>query len=542
MYTKSKKFVSLLFVIVILISGILAGCTPSSSAPVQPTDANEEPANQTQEPSEAPAAENSETEARTLVIGTNADIQTVDPQALNSGATTAVLHNIYSKLLKQDDQGTLVPDLATEYSLKDDTTWSFTIRDDAYFHNGDKVTANDVKYSIERVHNDETSVEYTHFKQIAGVNVIDDTHLEIMTAAPLPTLPNLIAKSGGEILPQKYIEENGMDYFLQHPVGSGPYKMTSYVKDERVVLVPNENYYDTVNPDWSEVIFRVIPESSTRVGELIAGNVDVINNVIPAEWDRVNNNNGDTSVQFGPSTRVYQLALKVNEPFPTSDIRVRQAIDYAIDDQLIVDQILKGAGTVTLTRVPGGVTGQDVSLYGKYNYDPAKAKELLTEAGYPDGFKLKIQAPTGRYLMDTEIAQVIAAMLGEVGIDVQLEMLESSAYSNIFSAMSSEDAFLTCFGLGFFDASYAMIGYTEGYTMGETNYDDKYFNELYTKAQTNMNEEERLEQFYETQQIIARDIPYVVMMQIQNSFGVKSNISFTPRLDDVWNIQTIHSK
>ena len=144
----------------------------------------------------------------------------------------------------------------------------------------------------------------------------------------------------------------------------------------------------------------------------------------------------------------------------------RQAIDYAIDDKTIVDTILQGAGTPTLTGVPSGVNGCNEDLVGKYNYDPEKAKELLAEAGYEDGFTLKIEAPTGKYLMDAEIAQAISAMLSQVGITVDLQLLESSAYSNVFSAHSAEDGFMTCFGLGFFDASYRMIGYFGENTAG----------------------------------------------------------------------------
>jgi peptide/nickel transport system substrate-binding protein len=520
-----------IFLILMLLSGMVSGCGSGNGANEASTGENQTPASQ------SPAA----SEKRTLLIGANADIMTTDPQAKNSGPTTAVLYNVFSHLIKQADDTSLVKDAAADYRMIDDTTWEFTLRDDIYFHNGDKLTAQDVKFSLDRVSTDETLVEYTHFSPIDQVIVVDDTHLQIKTDEPYPTLPNLLAKSGGEILPQAYIEAHDMDYFMANPVGSGPYKLISYIKDDRVVLVPSDRYYETINPDWDEVIFRVIPESSTRIGELLAGNVDVVNVVIPAEWDRVNSNSG-TSIINGPSTRVYQLALKVDGNRPTADLRVRQAIDLAINDQLIVDQILKGAGAVTLTRVPAGVSGHDPSLYGKYNYDPEKAKQLLADAGYADGFTLKIQAPTGRYTMDTEIAQAIAAMLESVGIKVDLELLESSAYSNVYGSYTSEDGFLTCFGLGFIDAAYAMIGYTLGYTTGESNYTDEYFNELFFKAQSNMDLEEREKQFFETQQIIARDMPYIVMCQIDNSFGVSDAISFPARLDDVWNLQTIRKK
>ncbi len=529
-----KKFRSYLTLglVVVMLASLLSGCGGKTSE--EPADAN------TDAKTEEPAAEDTakEEESRTLIIGTNADIMTTDPQIMNSGPTTAVLQNVYSNLVKQDDEGNLVNDLAVSYELLDDQmTWEFKIREDAKFHDGTPVTAADVEYSINRVINDETGADYSNFAPLKEAKMVDDYTVDIISEEPYPIMLNLLAKGGASIIPKAYVEEVGLEEFVANPIGSGPYKLTEYVKDDHVTLVPFEDYYDEQNPDWDEVIFRVVPESSTRVGELIAGNVDLVNMVIPAEWDRVNNNEG-TGIVNGPSTRVYQLALKCDKE-PTSDLRVRQAIDYAIDDKTIVDQILKGAGTPMLTRVPEGISGCNTDLVGKYNYDPEKAKELLKEAGYEDGFTLKIEAPTGRYLMDTEISQAISAMLSQVGITVDLVLMESSAYSNVFSAHSAEEGFMTCFGLGFFDASYAMIGYFGGNTAGESNYDNPDYEAKFAAAESNMNLEEREEQFKELQQIIADDVPYVIICQIDNSYGAKDGITITPRLDDVWNLLTI---
>ena len=165
-------------------------------------------------------------------------------------------------------------------------------------------------------------------------------------------------------------------------------------------MEPNLDYYDTVNTTWDKVVFRVLPESSTRVGELLAGGVDIVNNVNPNEWDRINSNDG-TSVLLGEGTRVYMLGMKCSEGNETADVRVRQAIDYAIVDSVIADAVLDGASVPTLTRVANGVVGQDTSLYGKYNFDVDKANQLLDEAGYPRGedgirFTLGLEGSNGR--------------------------------------------------------------------------------------------------------------------------------------------------
>ena len=511
---------------VLMLATVLAGCggspASSSSAPAS-TSAG------------SAAAGNDST---TLTLAMNADLLTTDPQALNNGTTTSVLYNVYSNLVKQDDNGELVMDLAESYELlEDQVTWEFKIREDALFHDGTPVTAEDVAYSLTRVMTDESSSDYMNFSPLKEAVAVDEYTVHVVSKEPYPIMLNLLAKGGAAVVPKAYIEENGEDAFLAAPIGSGPYKLTEYVKDDHVTLVPFEDYYGEKNEDWEEVIFRVIPESSTRVGELIAGTVDAVNMVIPTEWERVNGNE-DTSVVNGPSTRVYQLALKTDKG-PTADLRVRQAIDLAIDDKTIVDTILKGAGTPMLTRIPSGVNGCNEDLVGKYNYDPEKAKELLAEAGYPDGFSMKLEAPTGKYLMDAEISQAIVAMLSQVGITVDLQLLESSAYSNVVGAHSAEDGFMTCFGLGFFDASYGMIGYFGENTSGESNWNNQEYIDMYYEAEFNMNEEERTQMFQEMQQMVADEVPYAIICQIDNSYGVNDSITMVPRLDDVWNLTTI---
>jgi peptide/nickel transport system substrate-binding protein len=396
-------------------------------------------------------------------------------------------------------------------------------------------------FSLNRVRQDNTLGEKIHFDGIEDAIALDDTHLRVVTKEPMPTLISLLGKSGAEALPQKYIEEKGWDYFLQHPIGSGPYKLDSYIRDDSVTLSPFDKYYGAINPDWDKVVFRVIPESSTRVGELISGNVNLINTVIPSEWDRVNNNPG-THIQHAPSTRTYQIALKTNEPFPTSNIKVREAIDWAIDDKLIVDRILRGAGRVTLTRIPEGIFGNEPSLLDVSNYDPARAKELLKEAGFENGFDLTFQAPNGLQIMDSEIAQAITAMLGEVGVRVRLELLEPSAYADVYNTRTPKDAFFTCFGLGFFDAAYGLVGYTEQTSRGMTNWADKYYNDTFIATRANMNREEREKGFQELQKYISVERPYVCMASIAVTYGVQDDIDFQGRLDDSIDLLNIHHK
>lgn len=528
-----KKTIATLLAGTMTLMTLLSACGGDKTAP-----GSASPAPGTANPAVSGAPTQNSGDDRTLTIGLAADPQTMDPQALLSGATTCVVANLYSKLLSRDNDMNIVNDLVTEHSIVDDKTWTFTLREDAKFHNGDPLTSADVKFSIERAAKDDTLMEYPHWKNVESVEIIDDYHFNIKTWEPYPALEALLSKSGGDILPSKYIAEVGMDGFLKAPIGSGPYKFVSYTKDESVVFEPNGDYYGEVNKEWDQVVFRVIPEASTRVGELLSGGVDIINNVSPNEWDRINGNEG-TSVLMGEGTRVYMLGMKCGEGNETADVRVRQAIDYAIDDKTIVDQILKGAGAATLTRVAPGVVGQDESLYGQYNYDPEKAKALLTEAGYPDGFELKLEGPTGRYTMDADVCQVVKAMLEQVGIKVDLQLYDSTTYVNILSPRKFVDAAMYCFGDNFFDGIYAIACYTPDFSMGETDYNNPVMNDLYASAMANMNLEERVAQIKEAQQIAAEDVPYANLCNLKVAYGVKDGISFAGRLDEKFDLNTI---
>lgn len=478
-------------------------------------------------------------EKRELTIAVANDLQSFDPANNDSASSQAILCNMYSYLFTMDTDGNVVNDLVTEYETVDDYTWSFTIRDDATFWNGDKLTAEDVKFSIERPALDTSLRENQYFNAIKSVDVVDDTHFTITTVEPYPALTMLLCKSGSEILPKNYIESvGGMDAYQEAPIGSGPYEFVSWTRDDSIVMKPYADYYGGAPTDWDKVTFRVIPEASTRVAELLTGSVDMATDVPPNEWDRINNNtNGAGShMVFGPTTRCYMIMMRCNGDNATSDVRVRQAVEYAIDKELICDQILQGAGHPTRTRTPKGVIGYDESLDNTQLYDPEKAKELLAEAGYPDGLTLKMTAPTGRYLMDSDIAQTIVAMLAEVGITVELELLEFSTYSQVLAAKTGPEMTLVAYGCGFFDASYSMNLFTQETNVGQMDWTNQAYDDLFYAARSNMNQEERVEQFKETQQIVAEELPAVTLLQIDAPIAVSNEIEFTPRVDETYRI------
>jgi peptide/nickel transport system substrate-binding protein len=474
---------------------------------------------------------------KTLVIARGTDIVSFDIHDHNNTSTEAVHTNMFDYLVKRDKNMELQPDLAKSWENMNDTTWRFKLREDVKFHNGNPFTAADVKFTLERVANDDTLLEYGNYMQIKEVKIVDDYTIDIITDAPEPALLNRLSRLGSGILPSKYIEENGWDHFMENPIGTGPYKFVEWKRDEELVLAVNQEYFGE-KPKWEKVVFRTIPEDATRVSELLTGGVDIAVNIPPSDWERVENNE-ETKLAKGPTQRVMMLVARTTEGTVTADPKVRKAIDLAIDKQAIVDSLLQGAGTVTRTRVTPGNTGANEDLYEKTLYDPEKAKQLLKEAGYENGLELTLSAPNGRYLKDKESAELMAAMLQEVGITVNLDFLEWSKFVEKYSNKTFGELFLIGYGNSMFDAALALDRLYSERAKGETDYSNPEVDELLDNAMVNMDPEERAKQYQKAQEIIAEERPQIYLYQLDAVYGVRKGLNFQPRLDEMTYVDDI---
>lgn len=479
---------------------------------------------------------------RLLTIGLVSDVKSFDVQDNTDGVIGGVFNNIFNYLVKRQDDGTFVPDLAESYEQVDDTTWRIKLKQNVTFHNGDPFTADDVKFSIERVATDTKLAQQGEFKKIKQVNVIDPHTVEFVTDGPEPAFLNRISRMGSEMLPKAYIEANGWDAFLAKPIGTGRYQFSSWKKDDRLTLTKYKNYFGGDVSDWDTIVFRTIPEASTRVSELLTGGVDMAADIPPADWERVNAN-ANTAVISGNSTAVSLLSLKAEPGTPFADVRVRQAVDYAIDNKLITDKILKGTAVPTRTRFIPGVPGFDESLYNTERYDPEKAKQLLEEAGYKDGIELTLQGPKGRLMLDSEVEQAIVAMLEAVGIHAKLEVLESGRYTETFNAGTNKEIYFRNRTNSMFDGALALRDFYSSTFSKQLYYNSPEVDELFSKAENNMNIEERNEQFKQIQQIVADEVPYVFLYHEKYFTGInKQRLEFTPRVDRAFRADEIKAK
>ncbi|SOC40183.1 ABC transporter substrate-binding protein [Ureibacillus acetophenoni] len=464
---------------------------------------------------------------KVLTIGRGEDIITFDPHNHTQTNTKALTVNIYNSLVRDND-GEIEPIIAESWEIIEPDLWEFKLHENITFHNGDKLTAEDVKFSLERIALDETLLGHD-FSKIQEVIVVDEYKVQIKTDGPAPSLLQLLTMPGGDILPKKYIEENGIDHFIQNPIGSGPYKFVEWKKDDRVVLEKNPDYF-LYEPKWDKLVFRVIPESSTRLGELLTGGVDMITNVPPSDWERIKNND-ETELVQGPVPRVFQLVTRMTEGTVTADPRVREAIELAIDSEAITKNILMGAATPTRTQTTPTFFGANKDLHGKNLYDPERAKQLLKEAGYENGVEINIGVPNGRYIMDKEIGEAIQAMLTEVGFKVNMELLESSRWNDKYRAKSFDELYVLAYSNAI-DAGYSLSLNLSERAKGETDFNNAEFDELLEAASVNMDPVEREKQYQRAQEILAEERPRIFLFQYDQTLAISDTLLFTPRLDE----------
>jgi peptide/nickel transport system substrate-binding protein len=512
---KSKRSLTKGLITLLAAILILTGCSGGNGGTTEPSN-NTEP--------NAPAASGE----KVLTIANATDIESFDVHNNNNTFSEAVLVNMFNYLLTNDSSQTKQPSLATSWEAIDDTTWRFKLRDDVKFHNGDPLTAADVKFSLERVATDSALKQHSYYKDIKEVNIIDEHTVDIVTNSPDPIMLNRLSRMGADILPSKYIEENGMEAFLKAPVGTGPYKFSKWAKDDRIELVKNDDYF-AAEPKWDKVVFRMIPEASTRVSELITGGVDIAANVPPTDIERINGS-GKASIEQATIQRVLHVLMRMTEGSVTADPKVREAIELAIDNQAIIDSIAGGAGIPTRTSVTPGNFGADPSLYEQYTYDLDKAKALLKEAGYETGPKLTFTAAANY----KEIAEVVSAMLTQAGFEMNLEILEPSKFSETYNAKKFKELFLLGVGNSLFDASNNYNRFLVENAKGETDYNNPEVEALLQAAAKNMNPEDREKQFQQVQQHIANDRPTIYLYQMKGIYGISERIQYAPRLDEMF--------
>jgi peptide/nickel transport system substrate-binding protein len=428
----------------------------------------------------------------------------LDPHLVTAFSSVAIMEQIYDALLEVNADLQLEPALATDYTVSaDGLVYTFDLRSDVSFHNGRAFTADDVVFSYERVVDVETgSPQASRFVQVASVTAIDDLTVEFVLSQPYaPFLANL---ENLRIVPREVVEEHGD--LQQVAVGTGPFMLTEIVPDTYTLLTANPDYYREGQPGVDAVRYNVVPEASTRAAGLRTGAYHMIPDLDPATAQTLGNVPG---IELLTVQDLAYTLLGVNTTRPPfDDVRVRRALNLAIDRDEIVEAVYFGDAVPGGPLSPGLVDwALPVDEYACYTSDPAAARELLTAAGYPDGVAFEILT-FGTIRVVSDVAQVIQAQLGEAGFDVSVEVAEFGSFVQRWRN-SDFDAFVSLNGGNIDPDGYLDRTFRTGGSTNVFQYSNPVVDTLLDAGQAAVSMSERQDIYAELQRELACEGPVV---------------------------------
>jgi peptide/nickel transport system substrate-binding protein len=406
--------------------------------------------------------------AQTLRIGMAADVTAIDPHYANIAPNNAVAWHVFDALANVDADTRLIPGLATSWRALDDTTWEFHLRKGVRFHDGSPFDARDVEFSIRRAAAlaQEKGGQFGGFvRAIAEIQIVDPHTIRFKTATPYAVLPQDL---NSIFIVSRAVGDAGTEDFNagRAAIGTGPYRLESFSRGNRVELVRNDAYWGE-KPAWARVTLRILPQDAARTAALLAGDVDAIEHIPTSDVARIARDRR-LRIERKVSWRTIFLHLDQSRAAPPGvtdangkqlarnpfrDRRVRAALSAAIDRKALVDKVMEGLAVPAGNLVAPPVFGYDAAL-GPPPYGPKAARQLLAEAGYREGFRVTLATPNNRYVNDEQVAQTVAQMWARIGVQVaRVEALPAAAY---FTKARNGDFGVALLGWGSFAGDLAL--------------------------------------------------------------------------------------
>ena len=491
--------------------------------------------------------------AQSLTIGTGGSITSLDPHFFNAAPNNALAHHVFDRLVDRDARSRLIPGLAERWRAVDDLTWEFTLRQGVTWHDGRPFTAEDVLFTLARAPNVPNSPTGfgSFLRSVAAVEVVDGNIIRIRTHRPNPLMPVdlvnifVVSRHAGEGATTE-------DYnSTRAAVGTGPYRVVTHRAGDRTELARHDGYWGGTEP-WQRVSYRFIANDSARTAAILAGDVDIVDQVSPTDVPRLRR---EARVQISeiPSLRLvhlgptYQPAAAAPPPLdgngqplprnPLLDVRVRRALDIAINRPAIVSQVMEGLGAPAGQWLPVGVIGHDPATPAR-PFDPDQARRLLAEAGYPQGFRLTLHTPNDRFPNDSRIAQAIAQMWTRVGVRTDVEALPWAS----FSARGARQEFtmsLTSWGSstgeGLSYPSNILQTYNPTARTGPGNsrrYSNPELDRMIDAAAMTMDDAARERAVHELVRWVAVEAPAFPILHLQNVWALRRGLRHDPRMDE----------
>lgn len=493
---KKKLFVTLLAAASAL-SLAACGSTSSTTAATESSGSTEGAAASTQSEASGSPAQGGD-----FIYGLATEVDNLDPFQATTADARSIYFNIYEGLLKCDPSGQFQPAIASDYTVSDDgLTYTFTLRDGVVFHNGNPVTTEDVLYSIQLA----IDSQITGYDNIDTFTAPDDKTIVITLKTPDGDFPAEVCQA---IVP-KDSDNNGE--LAQNPIGTGPFQLTDFAVQDHLTLSRNENYWGT-RAYLDTVTVKFIDSSADLLVNYQSGAIDgfVANGAITEQVDK-----STSVINVGNSNAVQMLALN-NTAAPFDNKEVRQAISYAVDSDEIIDTACYGYGVkIGTAMIPGLSAYFDDSLTDTYDVNDEKAKELLADAGYADGFSFTVKVPSV-YQVHLDTAQVIVNELAKIGVTMNIEQVDWATWlENVYTNRDYEATIISVDGTIASPTSF-LSRYVSDAGNNFVNYSSSDFDSAYEAAASALNEEDRLSGFKKCEKILTDDAASVYIEDISN--------------------------
>ncbi|MDR3536842.1 MAG: ABC transporter substrate-binding protein [Acetobacteraceae bacterium] len=482
------------------------------------------------------------------------DVNAMDPTTRQETVQLSFLANIYEPLVRRNATLGLEPALAESWEQTSPTVWRFHLRHGVTWQDGSPFTADDVVFSLKRILSPNSSMR-APLSPVREARKIDDFTVDLETTQPDPIL--LQEQTNFLIMSKAWCEAHNAtepvmigkedNYALHNAMGTGPFKLVSREPDRSTVVEKNPGWWDKPIHNLDRVEMVVIGSASTRVAALLSGDVDMIYSVPPQDMARIKAAPGLALLQTPELRTIYLGFNQTRDELPSSDVkgknpmkdqRVRMAIALAIDEPPIASRVMMGLGHPTWTMWGPGINGYDATQDVRPKADPAKAKALLAEAGYPNGFRVAFDCPNDRYVMDEQICTAIVPMLARIGIKVDLiAQTKSKYFTKILAPNYDTDFYLLGWTPATYDAHnalYTLLGTRDG-KRGEVNaggYSNPALDDLIGKIGVETDQAKRTAMIHDANAIVQQDVAALPLHQQVIVWAAKSNIEMAQPADN----------
>ena len=511
--------------LLVLLLAVVAACSQAPAEPTKPP-AQAKPAGEPTKPAAQPTKPAAQPAKPLVFVDSNEPNSLYPP--VGTGPFGSIQYALFDPLVDHNERMEPAPGLAESWEVgPDKLTWTFKLRKGVKFHDGTDFTSEAVKVTLERILDAKTgATRRSVYTVIERIETPDPLTVRITTTGPFADLPFLLMDRSAFIVSPTAINKMGIADFGLRPVGTGPFKFVEWLPNDHITLEANPDYWQG-KPKVDRVIYRIVPEAAARSAALRTGEADIVLSISPNDLDALRKDPEVVIVQKDSLTQVTSEMRQTRPPF--NDKRVRQAMNYALDRKAIVNDIMRGVGRIADSPGPPGVWGS-VTLT-PYEYNPEKARKLLAEAGYPNGFEGNLFYVSGRWSGDDQVTQAMQAYWAAVGVKIKLNKVDNAGLVEMLSRHPDEMAGWTTQQVRtstYLDYHLYRLFNSEAAIMKgaqRSGYSNPRVDELLNRGRASFDLDERKKYYEEAQKLIWDDAAFVWVFVQQNVVGVRKGVS-----------------